>query len=541
MDALEFGVTDLVVNAVSIENPSVSLSDPAAWRALFGGSEAVAGVDITFESVMGYPPIFRAVTLIMAKVAGTPLEAIERATTQAIDDHAAFKLLGKNQESSQFMTSLQMKKSLELRAQIYGNGYAAIIRDGETPVRLRLLNSMDVYPVLIDGPGGPDDPGGRELWWGAHINGETYPIRDEDMFHIPSSVLQNGIEGMAMLDLMRNALGLPLAAQRYSSKFFANGSNLSGVLMIPGHFSNDKIQNTMKAWNTMQEGLENAHKIALLQDGVKWQPVSADPEKSQLTETRDHEIRATASNVTGVPPHLLGDPTRTSHNSLEAENSSLLDNCLRPRFDVWEAESNKKLRTRQEKRANSVVIEFNTRDLLRMDYAARVEGYRTLKEIGVLTTNDILSAENMPQIGPEGDVRHVPANWVRANSEPPPAPEQPPSEAEAMVRRVVSSRAKRSIEVEARQVVKAAKEEKNFLNWIDGFYESWPVKSASTLEEVGAVSTSFTAHADLSKQQLLDVAGSCTPATLVSSVSACVSTWDNRTDALTECILSEVK
>lgn len=541
----EYGVSDLIVNARSIENPSVSATDPSAWQTIFGNESSVAGVDITFESVMGFPPIFRAVNLISAKCGGTPLEVIERESTVVIEDHPCFKLFGKNQAANGYTNSLQMSKALTLHAQIYGGGFAAIIREMGVPVSLRLLDPLSICPAIIDGPNGPDDPRGRELWWGTWIDGEMIPIPDDDMFHIPSLTLKNGVQGLSMLELMRNALGLPLAAQEYSARFFSNGSNLSGVLMVPGHFREDKIRNTMKAWESMQTGLTKAHKIALLQDGVKWLPTAADPEKSQLNETRDHELRATVSNITGVPPHLLGDSTRTSHNSLESENASLLDYCLRPWFDVWEAETNRKLRTPAERQSNSVTVEFNIRDFLRMDFKGRVDGYKTLKEIGVLTTNDILSAENMPTIGEEGDKRYVPANWTEAGEEPEPAQRdaaEAETEVEAMVRRIVSARAQTSLEVEARQVVKAAGTEANFVSWLESFYTSWPERSADTLQEVGKVSGSvFAEHADASKQALLEVAGSCTASTLVESVKACVSEWPSRLDRLTSAIVKELK
>jgi len=540
---MEYGVTELIVNASPLENPSVGLRDPAAWASHFGG-ESTSGIDINFRSVMGYPPIFRAVSLIAAKCAGTPVQVIDRESKVVQTGHSAARLVGKNQQASPLCNSLQWWKTMTLHAQIYGGGWSMIYRNhrGE-PSQLHLLDPLATVKMIVNG----------ELWWATEIGGEMVPVSDRDVVHI-SSITPDGIEGCSMLDLMRNALGLPLAAQQYSSRFFSNGSNLSGILMVPGHFDEMKIKNTISAWDSMQTGLTKAHKIALLQDGVKWQPTAADPEKSQLNETRDHELRATVSNITGVPPHLLGDSTRTSHNSLESENVSLLQNCLRPWFDVWEAELNSKLRSDADKRANKLTIEFNVRDLIRMEQEKRVASYAKLKEIGVMTTNQILAAENMPTIGDEGDIRYVPANWIRSDQpqpEPNPQPtstqpaatmtESTPAASSApaspgVLRSMIESSVTKSIQLESDRVVQAAKAESGFMRWVEGFYDQWPQKSVVAGTDV---LEPFIHHAAISKAQLLDAAGSATDTTLAGCVADCVATWNDRTETLTNQVLED--
>ena len=151
-----------------------------------------------------------------------------------------------------------------------------------------------------------------------------------DVLHI-RGLSSDGYSGYDVISLMKDALGVGMAAQRFGARFFGQGSNMSGILMVPGHFDEQKIKNTIQAWNTMQTGLTNSHKIALLQDGVKFQQMTISPDQAQFLQTRQYEVRATVANITGCPPHKLGDDTRTSHSSLEAENQSYLDECL----DTW--------------------------------------------------------------------------------------------------------------------------------------------------------------------------------------------------------------
>lgn len=531
--ALEYGVSEFIVNANPLENPRFSLQDVETWKKYFGGVDSDAGVEITPDSVMGYPPMFRAITLIAAKCAGTPKQAIERKTRETIDDHPAVQLVGKFQRTSPLCNSLQWAKAMTVQAQIYGGAWSVIVRDGASrPVEMHMLDPASTCRAIVNG----------QLYWSTFINGEPAAFHDRDVLHIPSTT-PDGMQGWRMIDLMRQALGLPIAAQRYSAKYFSNGANLSGVLMVPGHFDEEKIRNTMDAWGKMTTGLTKAHKIALTQDGVKWQPTAADPEKSQLNETRDHEVRATVTNITGVPPHLLGDPTRTSHNSLESEGTSLLQNCLRIWFDVWEAEMNDKLRHPEEAKGNRVFLEFNVRDLLRMEFDKRVAGYRTMTEIGAMTVNDILAAENMPQIGAEGDVRYRPANWVRADGQEDDmankTPEQQPDtpdKAEDVLKSLVQSSVTKALKIEADRIVKAAETEENFVAAVDQFYTDWLDK----VEIVGGDQEPYISHVVESKRQLLDVAGSVTETNLASSVATCVATWEGRAEVLTQTLIEGI-
>jgi HK97 family phage portal protein len=98
----------------------------------------------------------------------------------------------------------------------------------------------------------------------------------------------------------------------------------------------------------MYSGLENAHKAALLEDGVDLKILSNNARDSQLLETRAHEIREVA-NWFGIPPHKLGDTTRTAYASLEQENQSYLDDAVDPWLVTWEEEGRDKLLTEEQK------------------------------------------------------------------------------------------------------------------------------------------------------------------------------------------------
>jgi len=539
-----YGVTEVLVNPVqpiagSLENPNVSLRDAAAWHDVFGGGESTSGAQVSFESVLGYPPMYRAITLIADKLAGTPIDVIDRETRETDRNHYAFKRLGKYQRTNPWTLSLNFKRAISIHAQTYGNGYAVIDRDGAgRPTQLVLQEPTNIHKALVEQP-----DGSFQLWWGSwDLKGNLVPVHNDDMFHLPNAATRDGIEGMSMLNLMRNALGLPLAAQEFSSRFFSNGANLSGILMIPGSLSDEKIRNTMRAWESMSSGLKRSHKVALIQDGVKYQPSMADPEKAQLTETMDRELRATVSNITGVPPHLLGDNSRAGYNGLEAENASLLNNCLRPHFDTFEAEANDKLRLEAEKNQDTVYIEFNVRDLRRMEFDKQAAAHASLVAVGATTTNDWLRSQNLPTIGEEGDKRYVPMNWQEVGADPvtpdPSAPETPPQAMQSL-RALVTTSVTKSLQVERDRAVRASREAGNFLAWMDAFYPKWVSNTAGQLTD--AARGPLEAYATESHSTLLNVTGSVTADGFEAKVISCVDGWDARRDQLVDDICKELE
>ena len=379
---------------------------------------------------------------------------------------------------------------------------------------------------------------------------KTYPARD--IYHV-KGLSSDGVVGYDIITLMAGALSVGMAAQRHGAKFFGQGSNMSGILQVPGHWNEEKLRNTAEVWKKTVGGMANAHKVALLQDGVKWQPYSISPEQAQFLQTRNYEIRGTVANITGCPPHKLGDDSRTSHSSLEAENQSYLDECLDRWLRKHELEATIKLLSERERASESHFVEFNRKALLRMSSQDRANYYAKLQEHGDMTVNDVLRAENMATIGEQGDRRYRPGNLLEIGEEPdgpvqsqpppqqaPPTPEpepepapEPEEEPNDLLTVMVETNVAKACKIETDRVVKAAAKEANFVAWLDKFYTDWVVNSSVSTE----LRPAYTAHAAASKSALLDVAGSATLASLPGAVKECVATWSDRGDKLTTSIL----
>ena len=537
---MEFGCT-IAVAALPQEQPqAINLRDADRWNTVFqSGRESTAGVRVNHKSVIGYPAFWRGVNLLANGVSGLPVDVYKRSGDDREIDraHPAQKLI--KRQASPIQHARKFQKTLQGHSLVFGNGFAWIERDARMrPVALWIMDPQQMAVRYVDG----------ELWYCTVIDGGQVKFPGRDVLHL-TGLSHDGICGYSALDTFNDALGLGIAAQQFGARFFGQGANMGGLLMVPGHFDEQKIRNTMAAWGQMSEGLQNSHKVALLQDGAKFIPTSVDPDKGQFNETRDYEVRAVVANILGVPPHLLGDATRTSHNSLESEAQSFLDHSLRPWLDTWEGELERKLLSEHEQESGDYFIEFNSEAAVRMEFEKKINGIYRQVEMGTLTVNESRKLLNLPAVGEDGDKRYHPANWVIVGEEPEPMTAQPPAAAEPdddddstddTLRAILHSNVTDSLQFEARKVVTAAKKEPNFCAWLEGFYDQWAVDSITGMQGPAAIAAK-SAHADESKRQLLDVAGSSTAATLPGNVADLVSSWDERAVSLTSGLMGTIK
>ena len=538
---MDYGVSEWVVNPVPAAPPqAINLRDGETWRNIFGGGKTSSGVNVDHKTTIGYPPFWRGVNLLANGVSGLPVNVYRRTgdDREVAKTHPAHRMV--KYRASSIMRASKFRKTMQGHALLFGNGFAYIERDErERPKNLWILNPQAMIVRYMDG----------ELWYATTINGEPRKFPGRNILHI-TGLSHDGVVGYSAVDLMAEALGVGMAAQRFGGKFFGQGANMSGLLMVPGHFNEEKIRNTLAAWGEMNEGLSNAHKVALLQDGVKFQQLTINPEQAQFLQTRDFEVRSTVANILGVPPHLLGDDSRTSHSSLEQENQSFLVHSLGPWLHEWEGELTAKLLSEREIERDTHYIEFNREAAVQMQFKEKIEGFRVELETGIASLNEVRKKLNMPSIGPDGDRRYRPANWAEIGQEPSQNPadsqqsaadsgDPPPNQAQALVS-LIQENVSDAVSIEKRRLVHASEKERNFCQWLDGFYSAWCSKTVPGLSSPAAVDVK-TRYAAESKRQLLEIAGCSTAETLASNVEELVNGWSGRAVALVADLMETIQ
>lgn len=392
-----------LVSRATPENPRFNLNDPAAWDLFVGGQTSNAGVAVNYDTALGYSPWWRGVSLISRDVAKLPLAIYKRNGDGKDRDtaHPAYRLLRYKPNAE--MTAFVFRQTLQAHALNEGNGYAYIFRNGGgVPVELVPLKPDDVLPVRENG----------KLWYVLNVKGEQRKIDPSNILHIKGLGF-DGLCGYSLWQKARHSLGLGIASEQFGSRYFSNGAEPRAVIEHPAKLSPQAATNLRSSWNAMHQGIENSHKIAILEEGMKINAFSNNARDAQLLETRQFQIREVA-NWLGVPPHKLGDTTRTAFASLEQENQSYLDDAVDPWLVNWEEECREKLLSEEEKSADSHVVEFVRNALVRADLTARANYYRTaLGGRPWMTQNEVRGRENLnPMEG--GDVILEPLNMGNA-------------------------------------------------------------------------------------------------------------------------------
>lgn len=367
----------------------------AGYSFLFG--RTTSGKPVNERTAMHTTAVYACVRILAEAVASLPLHVYEYQDDggkKLVHDHPLYYLL--HDEPNPEMTSFVFRETLMSHLLIWGNAYAQIIRDGAGRV-------LGLYPLLPDKMDVQRDDRGN-IYYVYSRNSDENPmfkeygdirLKAEDVFHIPGLGF-DGLIGYSPIAMAKNAVGMTLACEEYGASFFANGANPGGVLEHPGVLKDpSKVR---ESWNSVYRGVNNAHKIAVLEEGMKYQQIGIPPEEAQFLETRKFQINEIA-RLYRIPPHMVGDLDKSSFSNIEQQSLEFVKYTLDPWVIRWEQSLQRSLLLPGEK--GKYFIKLNVDGLLRGDYQSRMNGYAVGRQNGWFSANDIREMENMNPIPDE--------------------------------------------------------------------------------------------------------------------------------------------
>ena len=277
---------------------------------------------------------------------------------------------------------------------LWGNAYAQIIRNGKGEV-------IGLYPLMPNRMMVDRDAFGKICYRyqmqdsDAHT-GKTgsVTLKPSDVLHVPGLGF-DGLVGYSPIAMAKNAIGLSIATEEYGARFFANGATPGGILEFPGTVKNP--ESIRESWNKGFSG-NNAHKVAILEEGMKYTPISISPEQAQFLETRKFQIDEIA-RIFRVPPHMVGDLEKSSFSNIEQQSLEFVKYTLEPWIIRWEQSLNRALLSETEK--PDYFVKFNVDGLLRGDYQSRMNGYAIGIQNGFMSPNDVRTLECLDLIPDE--------------------------------------------------------------------------------------------------------------------------------------------
>jgi len=362
----------------------------------FFGSTST-GKPVNEQTAMQMTAVYSCVRILSETLAGLPLHVFQYNDSGGKEKnlkHPLYKLL--HDEPNPEMTSFAFRETLMSHLLLWGNAYAQIIRNARGEV-------IALYPLMPNKMTVDRDSNGRIFYLYQRSTDDAPMLgKDSQVYLAPSDVLHipglgfDGLVGYSPIAMAKNAVGLAIATEEYGAKFFANGAAPGGVLEHPGTIKDP--QKVKESWNAAYQGSQNAHRVAVLEEGMKYQAIGISPEQAQFLETRKFQINEIA-RIFRVPPHMLADLEKSSFSNIEQQSLEFVKYTLDPWVVRWEQAMCRALLMGSEK--PTVFIKFNVDGLLRGDYVSRMSGYATARQNGWMSANDIRELENLDRIPAE--------------------------------------------------------------------------------------------------------------------------------------------
>lgn len=449
----------------SLENPATPLSAPADWLFdTFGGPPTLSGAHINERTALQMSIVYACVRVIAESIASLPLHVYKKTFPRGrekADSRREYYLL--HDEPNDRMTSCIFREVLMGHVLLWGNGYARIVYDGSG-------KTTAFWPLMPELVQPQINPATRRLRYIVtdSITGQKEVLLPEDVLHIPGLSF-DGVCGLSPIKYCRESFALTQALQDFGAEYFGNGTRPGGVLETPKTLSDPAKERLSAAWRAMHGGRGNRHKVAILEEGMKFSAFAIPAEDAQFIQSRKFQLSEIA-RIYRVPAHMVGDLEKATYSNIEYQSVEFVQYTLRGWLVRWEQELNRKLFP-----GGEYFVEHSIEGLLRGDFKTRMDGFAVGRQWGWLSVNDIRELENMnPLPGVDGDQYLAPLNMTTpAKIENPPQPPAPPAPAASdpnappvkppkpqtkrYVRHVFADAMRRSLNYESRDPVKLEK------------------------------------------------------------------------------------
>lgn len=425
--------------------------DTGTTITITGTSEAGAAVNQT--TALGITAVLACVRVIADAISSLPCHIFNADGAKA-PEHPLTDIL--TREANDAMGANVWREAMLVGMLLTGSGYSYIERGpDQRPIGLLPLNPVCTRPIRRNGV----------LVYQTLVDGRGVTISPADMFHV-MFLTSDGINGLSPITTMRNALGLALAAEKFASRFYTNGGNLSSLLKLPP-MSEAAIKTFTSQWKKQHLGPDNAHKVGVMPDGYDLKPLGHSPEAGQMIDVRKFQVHEIA-RAYRVPLAIIDQTANASFSSIESQERQMYEQAVRPIVTKFEAEAERKLLLERERGTR---IKFNMdsrmRATTRERYAAHSQGISS----GFLTVNEARAFENLPPVA-GGDQLLRPLNLgpVHANKddETDDDEKQPPTPATPAARQIITDAARR-IATKLTKAYERAARKGNVTQWAGDF------------------------------------------------------------------------
>ena len=382
-----------------------------AWA--FGGGASASGIVVNPQTAMQSAAVYSSVKVLAESIGMLPMNLYRKeadGSRTLMQDHTLQRIC--HDQPNEWMTSVEFWEMMVIALNLRGNAYAYVNRNRSGQVVELLPLHPDMVRVVMDN--------GYQLEYEVTMpDGAFKRFKLGEIFHLRGLTL-NGWLGISPIAYARESIGLSIATEKFGSQLFRSGAKMGGVLEHPGKLSKESYDRLKNSFDEAHSG-ENAHKTALLEEGMKFTKVSMNANDSQFLETRKYQ-RSEIAAIFRVPPHMIGDLEKATFSNIEQQSLEFVNYSLMPWLNRIEKAIKRDLMSPQEKK--DLTMKFDVSGLLRGDASARSALYHNGILDGWMTRNEARAAESALGIvlNPlEGlDIPLIPLN-MNDGTEPPQA------------------------------------------------------------------------------------------------------------------------
>ena len=383
-----------------------SSRDPELVR-LFGGRGTASGASVSTDTATGYTPILAGVRILSKGVASLPLHVMRRTsdgTTMMAPTHPTYAVL--HDDANPEMTSYQWRETCMGHILLWGNAYSQIVRDG-------LGRAVELWPLFPDRMKVMRTESGRLEYRYTPSGSAPRNLDAAEVFHL-RWWSHDGIIGMSPIMMLAEAIGTGMSLDEYAARFFANDARPGGIIEFPGVLDPGQMDDYLKSWADDHQGAGRAHRVSILEAGMKWVSVGIPPELAQFLESRRFQVEEVARGLQ-IPLHMMQAQERPTFASTEQQSVEFVTYTLRDWLVRWESDLRRQLFSGRDR--GRFFAEFALGGLLRGDTEGRYKTYATAIEHGIMSPDEARRLENLPPIpGGGGEQFYISANLLPLGS-----------------------------------------------------------------------------------------------------------------------------
>jgi HK97 family phage portal protein len=392
--------------------------NPSLWR--FFGSESLSGELVNEYTALNYSAVYNAVSLISGTIGALPLHLMQRKgeKKRIADDRVMYRVM--HDEWNPYVTAMAGRETMMSHILTWGNGYAEKVFNGYGELtQLWPITPDRVTPEMRDGA----------IVYRIRVDGQEVILPRRNVLHVPGLGF-DGIQGYSVIAMARKSIGLGMAMETFGSTYFGNGTHPGMIVEHPGQLSPQAHTNLKNSLTETYSGLGKAHRLMLLDEGMKAQKITINPEDSQFLESRQFQIPEIARWY-NLPPHKLKDLTKSSFSNIESEQISFVTDSILPWLVRLEQNYQSQLLSPSDKSLSGngrLYFKHIVEGLLRGDAASRAAFYAVMLDKGVMSINEVREKEDLDPVK-GGDIHLVPLNMTTLENAGKP-PEPPPAKKE---------------------------------------------------------------------------------------------------------------